>query len=261
MENIGYTAAIFMGLSLGLIGGGGSILTVPILVYFFKQDPLLATTGSLFVVGLNALVGGFSYARKDLVDFKTGLLFAFPGFVGVYFARSIFMPLIPEVIFSTPAFTLTKSLLVLLSFAVLMVAASISMIRTQKKISFDKMKSSFFNVGFSGFLVGAVTGFVGAGGGFLIVPALVVFVGLPMREAIGTSLGIIAMNSLFGFAISIGTQTVDWGLILTITALGFIGLFAGQFLSPRINERALKKGFGFFVLTVGIFIIANKLYD
>lgn len=261
MELLGYIAAIFMGLSLGLIGGGGSILTVPILVYLFGQDPLVATTGSLFVVGSNALFGGLTYARQGLVDFKTGLIFAIPSFAGVYFARNVLLPSIPDTIFSTPGFVLTKPLLVLAGFAILMVAASISMIRTQNKVSPDRKKSGPFRVSSRGFLVGGVTGFVGAGGGFLIIPALVLLLELPMRVAVGTSLAIIAMNSLFGFAISAGSQPLNWDVLLTITALGILGLFAGHHLSPRVEERTLKKGFGLFVLILGLSILISQLKD
>lgn len=260
MEILGYVFAIFMGLSLGLIGGGGSILTVPILVYFFGQDGVVATTGSLFVVGATALVGAVMSARRGLVDFKTGLLFAVPSFFGVSFSRRVLLPLIPEFFSLTPDIAMSKSLLILIFFAILMIAASRTMIRSGKKtISSGPIEPhGLLSVGVKGFLVGATTGFVGAGGGFLIIPALAVLLGLPMRVAVGTSLAIIAANSLFGFLISFGDQPLAWNTLALVTGLGIAGLLAGHRFAHRVPEAALKKGFGYFVLVVGVFVLINQ---
>lgn len=260
MELVGYIAAILMGLSLGLIGGGGSILTVPILVYFFGQDPLSATTNSLFIVGFTALLGAAIYARQGFVDYKNGLIFVLPSFVGVYFARNLILPGIPETIFSLSGMALSKSLLVLLSFATLMILASVSMIKSGGSLTTEKVDRSVGEVALRGVFVGAVTGFVGAGGGFLIIPALVVLLGLTMRRAVGTSLMIITLNSLFGFLISHGRSETDWTFLLSITLLGALGLVAGRLLSSRIDERRLKVGFGFFVFVVGASIVLGQLF-
>ena len=202
MEILGYFASIFMGLSLGLIGGGGSILTVPILVYLFGTNPITATAYSLFIVGTTALVGGLSYLKKKEVDLKTGFLFAVPSFVGVYLTRAYVVPALPDPVFQLGTLVFSKALLIMLVFAVLMVAASVSMIR-QKKATDKKTELSktarILLIGLEGFVVGGVTGFVGAGGGFLIIPALVILVGMPMKMAVGTSLFIIATKSLIGF--------------------------------------------------------------
>lgn len=263
MVALGYFASVIMGVSLGLIGGGGSILTVPILFYLFRQDPLVATTNSLFVVGVTAFVGAAINAKKGNIDFKTGILFALPSFAGVFVSRHFLLPWLPDVLISTPAFTLTKPLLVMISFAVIMVIASRAMIRsgsatTSTLIENEPIAPAFLSVIFKGFFVGCTTGFVGAGGGFLIIPALVLLLGLPMRLAIGTSLGIIAANSLFGFVISPHGST-DWNLLLTICGLGVGGIFIGQLYSSRINERHLKKGFGFFVLVIGGLILMDQI--
>lgn len=261
MEFLGYFAALVMGLSLGLIGGGGSILTVPILVYIFAQDPLVATTGSLFVVGSTAFVGAVSNARKRMIDFKTGVLFAVPSFVGVFAARHFILPNLPEIIYSQHGIVLTKALLVMSAFAILMVLASRAMIRSGSVLAAENkaMPASLLKIGWNGFLVGITTGFVGAGGGFLIIPALVILLKLPMKMAVGTSLAIIAANSLFGFAISANSQALDWKVLLIITAIGAAGIFAGQALSASINEKALKKGFGYFVLLVGSLVLLDQI--
>ncbi len=268
MEILGYMAAVFMGLSLGLIGGGGSILTVPILVYLFAINPLIATSLSLFVVGSTALVGSLlAFWRKE-VELKIGIIFAIPSFLGVFLTKTVLLPRIPDQIFSTHGFVLTKPLLVMGFFAILMLLASLAMIRTKKvkmtspeQVAAQGAKEiNFLAVSGQGFLVGGVTGFVGAGGGFLIVPALVNIVGLNMRKAIGTSLLIIAANSLFGFSVSLAEGlVVDWQLLLSILAVSLLGLFVGSFLSKKVSEGKLKSIFGYFVLIMGSFILLDQI--
>lgn len=195
MEILGYIASILMGLTLGMIGGGGSILTVPILVYLFQINPVIATAYSLFIVGLTALVGGGFYLKKGEVDLKTGFV-AIPSFIGVYLTRAYVMPQLPDPVFTIASISFAKPLLIMIVFAVLMVAASLSMIKskTSNVSSPKEMKAlnRLILISLEGLVVGAITGFVGAGGGFLIIPALVILVGLPMKIAVGTSLFIIA---------------------------------------------------------------------
>ena len=260
---LGYISSIFMGLSLGMIGGGGSILTVPILVYLFNIDPSLATAYSLFIVGLTALFGGINYYRKGEVDLKTGFIFATPSFVGVYLVRSFVIPNLPQELFTFGSMIITKPLLIMLVFAVLMVVASISMIRTKKseskKTDFSPMMK-YLMIGLEGLVVGGVTGFVGAGGGFLIIPALVILVGLPMKIAVGTSLFIIAAKSLLGFIGDVQHQPyIDWALLFQIAVIAIAGLFIGVKVSDKISEKLLKKGFGFFVLIMGSVILFDQL--
>lgn len=265
MELLGYFASIFMGLSLGMIGGGGSILTVPILVYLFKIDPILATAYSLFIVGLTALVGGFGYLKKGEVDLKTGFIFAVPSFVGVYLTRAYVVPQLPDPVFSVGEMAIGKSLLVMLVFAVLMVAASVSMIRKKKESKESKKVLSpaakFGLISLEGLVVGAVTGFVGAGGGFLIIPALVILVGMPMKIAVGTSLFIIAAKSLIGFTGDLQSRgtAIDWTLMLSVAGIAIVGLFLGMSLSKKVSEATLKKGFGYFVLVMGGFILFDQV--
>jgi len=267
MEILGYVAALFMGLSLGLIGGGGSILTVPILVYLFSVDPILATSTSLFIVGSTALLGAYLSWRRNDVHLKMAFQFALPSVLGVFLFKTYLVPSIPSIIFSFHRFQLTKPLLIMGIFAGLMLAASLSMVR--KKSSHSKRTESsdsspkstaWRTLALQGFLVGSVTGLVGAGGGFLIVPALVTIVGLNMRSAIGTSLLIIAMNSLFGFSVSLYQGiSVDWYILLSILSIALFGLIIGSYLSHRVPEKKLKTGFGYFVLIMGTLILMDQI--
>lgn len=266
MELLGYAASILMGLSLGMIGGGGSILTVPILVYLFQTDPVLATAYSLFIVGLTALVGGVSYLKAGEVDLKTGLLFATPSFIGVYLTRAYVVPGLPDPVFTLGTTAISKSLLIMLVFAVLMVLASVSMIRSKKGGQAGSQSHQGMNwqkallIGVEGLVVGGITGFVGAGGGFLIIPALVVLVGMPMKIAVGTSLFIIAAKSLIGFVGDLqGQAHIEWPLLLTVSAIAVAGLFLGMALTKKVSENSLKKGFGYFVLIMGAFILFDQI--
>lgn len=264
MDILGYLAAVAMGISLGLVGGGGSILTVPILVYLFKQDPLIATTGSLFVVGSTAFVGAILNTRKKLIDFKTGVLFAIPSFIGVFAARHFILPLIPDHIISLAGFTFTKPHLVMGFFGIIMVLASRAMIRSGSAtapnvLDSNSANASLLTIIWQGFLIGITTGFVGAGGGFLIIPALVLLLKLPMKMAVGTSLAIICANSLFGFTISLGNLNLEWPLLLKIAAIGILGIAIGQFYSSKVNEKLLKRGFGYLVLFIGSFVILDQI--
>ena len=259
---IGYFLAVIVGISLGLIGSGGSILTVPILVYIMAVEPVLATAYSLFIVGSTALVGGMKSALLKKVDFKTVLIFGIPSIAAVYLTRAFIVPLLPEVIFSIGTFEFTKPIALMLLFAVIMIMASVSMIKPSKVIEDENspMKYNFPLILLEGLLVGVLTGLVGAGGGFLIIPALVLLAKMPMKLAVGTSLFIIAAKSLIGFLGDLkGNQTIDWSLLLLFTFASIIGIFIGIYLSKKIHGAKLKTGFGWFVLLMGIYIILKEL--
>jgi len=266
VEFFGYFASLFMGVVLGLIGGGGSILTVLILVYLFQINAVLATAYSLFIVGITALIGGVSFAQRGLVDFKTGFVFALPSFVGVYLTRAFLVPWIPDPVFVFSDFVLSKSFLILSIFSVLMLMASISMIRGQKpkgktlkKELSPKLKGLIIVL--EGLVIGFFTGLVGAGGGFLIIPALVVLVGLPMKVAVGTSLFIIAAKSLLGFIGDVQAQPmIDWEFLFFVSLASSFGIFFGMRLSSYLSESLLKKGFGFFVFFMGLIILVDQVY-
>ncbi len=264
-EMIGFIAALVIGISLGLIGAGGSILTVPVLVYMLGVEPILATAYSLFIVGVTALTGSIDYMRKGLVNYKAALIFAIPSFVAVFLTRKFLVPAIPAVLWQTDQFTITKSVGILLFFALIMAAAAVSMIRNgqkNKELKTDSAPASFNLpvIGLEGFLVGALTGLVGAGGGFLIIPALVLFAKIPMKQAVGTSLLIIAAKSLIGFTGDIGQQPIDWRFLITFTAMPIVGIFIGGWLARFISGEKLKKGFGWFVLVMAAYMVYKELY-
>ena len=259
---IGFSAAILIGVSLGLIGGGGSILTVPVLVYILGVDPVLATAYSLFVVGSTSLVGAGTYMKKGLVNYKTALVFAIPSFIAVFLTRKFLVPALPDPLFSVGEAIITKNIGIMVFFALIMLAASYSMITAKKCVDCDEDEPVVFNfpmIALEGSVVGVITGIVGAGGGFLIIPALVLLAKLPMKMAVGTSLLIIAAKSLIGFLGDLSSQTIDWQMLLIFTSLSIVGIFIGSALSKKINEKILKTGFGWFVLVMGIYIITKEL--
>ena len=258
---IGYILAVFVGITLGLIGSGGSILSVPILVYVVGIEPVLATAYSLFIVGTTALIGGFQKAKQKLVDFKKVLLFGIPTVIAVFITRRLIVPTIPDLVFSTNNFVLPKSVLIMLVFAIVMVFASIRMIKPIKEESLDTTSQlNYFSIMLNGLLIGFIAGFVGAGGGFLIIPALLFLAKTPMKIAIGTSLFIVATQSLIGFLGDIRpNQIIDWQFLTLFTGFSIVGVFIGNQLSKLVSGEKLKTGFGWFVLAMGIYIIGKEL--
>jgi uncharacterized membrane protein YfcA len=264
MEYLGYFASIIIGLSLGLIGGGGSILTVPVLVYLFHVEPVMATAYSLFIVGSTSLIGAFPKYKQGLISIKTAVIFGIPSIIAVYLTRAFLIPNIPNEISHFGDFILTKNVLLMLFFAVLMIFASFSMIKSSKKKSCEEdMQNQKFNypaILLEGTVVGIITGLVGAGGGFLIIPALVLFSKLSMKMAVGTSLLIIAAKSLIGFMGDRQNSYMDWTLLFSVTAFAIAGIFIGNRLNKFVDGEKLKRVFGWFVLFMGIYIIFMEIY-
>lgn len=260
MEVMGYVAALFIGISLGLIGGGGSILTVPVLVYLFGVSPLLATSYSLFVVGSTSLVGAFNNYRKGLVSIRTALLFGITSITTVFLTRKFLIPAIPKTFGRIGSFEITEAVVTMVLFAILMVTAAIAMIKSKAKQENEtgNKKIDILKLSVYGVAIGLATGLLGAGGGFLLIPTLVLLVKLPMKEAVGTSLLIIALNSLIGFTGDLGHFTVNWFFLLTITTIAVAGIFIGGVLNKKISGDKLKKGFGVFVLVMGIYILIRE---
>jgi uncharacterized protein len=264
MEIIGYLASVLIGISLGLIGGGGSILTVPVLVYLFDVEPVMATAYSLFIVGATSLVGAIPKHKEGMVNLKTALIFGLPSIVAVYMTRAWVVPMIHNPVVTLGGLIVTKAMFLMGIFAFLMVFASISMIKANANPSNSEtntpQKFNYPMILLEGTVVGILTGMVGAGGGFLIIPALVFFSKLPMKQAVGTSLLIIAAKSLFGFLGDISHATMDWKLLISVTILAISGILLGNRLSRNIDGEKLKKSFGWFVLVMGIYILIKEFY-
>jgi len=263
IEILGYSGALIIGVVLGLIGGGGSILTVPILVYALSFNPVVSTAYSLFVVGSTAMVGAIRNMFKGMVDFRTAIIFSIPAFIAVYLTRAFLIPAIPEVLysFSESDITITKDLAIMLFFAIIMLLASLSMIRNKNGDTEEEtvIQYNYPLIVVEGAVVGVLTGIVGAGGGFLIIPALVLFAKLPMKKAVATSLLIIAIKSLIGFLGDVQNLDIDWPFLLTFSSLSIIGIFIGIWLNKFIDGKKLKKAFGWFVLVMGVYIIYKEL--
>jgi uncharacterized membrane protein YfcA len=263
LEIAGYIASLIIGISLGLIGGGGSILTVPVMVYLFGVQPLLATSYSLFVVGVTSLFGAITNFRKGRVNLKTALLFGLSSIITVFFTRKFLIPAIKGLTVNVAGFTITEPIFTMILFSLLMIMAAYTMI--VKKSNAEEKPSSSKNNNFThlflyGIVIGFITGLLGAGGGFLLIPTLVLVLGLPMKEAVGTSLLIIALNSLIGFTGDLGHFIIEWKLLLRVTLIAIIGILVGGQLSKKIQGEKLKTAFGWFILIMGIYIIAKETF-
>jgi uncharacterized membrane protein YfcA len=259
---VGYILAVFVGITLGMLGSGGSILSVPILVYIMGIEPVLATAYSLFVIGTTSLVGGIHKAKQKLVDFNKVILFGIPAVISVFVSRKVLVPKIPEIIFSSDDYTLSKSVLIMVVFAIVMVFASVRMIKPlEEKVVSNDEKLNYYKIAFLGICIGLISGFVGAGGGFLIVPTLLVFANTQMKMAVGTSLFIVSSQSLIGFIGDImSDQQIDWKLLAFFTLASVFGIFIGNFISKKVADNKLKISFGSFVLAMGIYIIIREFF-
>jgi uncharacterized membrane protein YfcA len=262
MEIFGYIASVLIGVSLGLIGGGGSILTVPVLVYLFGIDTLVATEYSLFIVGISSVAGSLAYVKKRLVNLKIAVVFGIPSIIFIFLTQNYLLPIIPDEVFKINRLIITKDIFLLLIFAGLMIIASYKMIRNDGKLKEQKQanKNNILLVAGEGFVVGVLTGLVGAGGGFMIIPALVNLLKTPMKVAIGTSLVIISLNSLIGFFSSIQGTAINWSFLSSISAIAVLGIMIGTYLSKKIDGEKLKPAFGWFILIMGIYIIIKEIF-
>lgn len=267
MEVLGYIASVAIGVALGLIGGGGSILTLPVLVYLFGVPVVLATTYSLFIVGFTALIGSLSYYTNKLVDVRMFFLFGIPSVISVFLTRQYVVPLLPEELGQVGSLVITKDAFIMAIFAVLMVAAAYGMLRPSRgqgeagkgahEVSSGTLKYPL--VLLEGAVVGGVTGLVGAGGGFLIIPALVFLGKLPMKMAIGTSLLIIAAKSLIGFFAEVGVIAIDWVFLAAVSSFAIVGMVFGTLIAKRLPGESIKPIFGWFTLIMGLYILIKEL--
>ncbi len=269
----GMIAAVVIGMVLGTLGGGGSILTVPVLVYVVGLPAVQATAYSLFVVGLSAAVGAVGYVRAGHVNLRVAAIFAAPSLVAVFLTRRFVVPAIPDPVFSLGSMAVGKDALIMTLFAVTMVLAALSMIRGCLRCRANAGSNrdsrpggtrehgpSLPVVALEGLVVGTVTGLVGAGGGFLIIPALVLIGGLGMKEAVGTSLAIITVKSLIGFLGDVGAATsIDWAFLLPFAAMTALGIIVGMIATRHVESARLRPVFGWFVLGMGALITIQEV--
>lgn len=264
IEIFGYASALVIGISLGLIGGGGSILAVPVLAYLFSVNEKVATAYSLFIVGASALVGGLKQHFKGYVDWRTAIVFGLPAIIGVTVVRKFVVPALPDVLFALGDFDFTRRMGMFGLFAALMIPAAFSMLKTRKEnnnANKGKVTYNYPLILAEGLLVGGITGMIGAGGGFLIIPALVILANVEMKVAVGTSLIIIAFKSLLGFFFGDAlTMQIDWIFLALFTGLSFVGIFIGSYLSNFIDGSKLKKGFGYFIFVMAVFIFYMEFF-
>ena len=265
MEIFGYICSILIGMSLGLIGSGGSILTVPVLVYLMHMNPLIATTSSLFIVGITSLVGGLRAYNKKTVDFEAVTEFGIPSIFSIFITRHYLLPALPHHFISSGNISVSREMFLMIAFALLMLVAGISMIRSKyiesnpgERVGARQNRS--WALAILGLVIGVITGLLGAGGGFLIIPTLVLFLKIKMKTAVGTSLFIIAINSLLGFVFSLKQFEYNWILMLAFTILSIAGLFIGIRLSSKIPGLRLKQAFGYFVILMGLYIVVKEIF-
>lgn len=259
---IGYLLSIFIGLSLGLIGGGGSILTIPILVYCFNVDPVIASTYSLFVVGITSMAGALSHYQKGNVNMEVAVLFGIPSLIAVFIMRKWVMPMMPLHLITIGGHQLTKPVLLMTVFAIIMVIASVSMIRKRKEQPVtNHLYTNYKRLILLSILVGTITGFVGIGGGFIIIPSLILFAGLPMKKAVGTSLTIMTISSLIGVLGDVSRhEPINYTFLATFSAFAIAGIIVGCYLTKYIHDARLKPAFGWFVLCIGVVVLFSTIH-
>jgi uncharacterized protein len=260
LEIVGFFGAFLTGIVIGLFGGGGSILAVPIFVYFFKLNPVLATSYSMFVVGSSAAVGTIINIKKKLIAYKTAVIFTLPALVSVYMTRRFLIPNIPDILFSFKDFDITKKMVLMLLFSLVIIISSIPMMK--QPITEPNTTTSEKNYGLLiviGLAVGVLTGLIGAGGGFIIVPALVLFARITIKQAVATSLIIIAFNSLVGFCSDLSLLKIEWDFLILFTALSILGILIGTYISSFVRESTLKTNFARFMIIMAAIIIFKEL--
>jgi len=265
MEIIGFVCAMLVGISLGVLGSGGSILTVPIMVFLFNINPVAATGYSLFVVGITSAIGCATYIRKKLVDIRTALIFAVPSIISVFITRHFLMTSVPDIILKTDSYVLTKDLFIMILFAILMMIIAYNMIHTANYKEADQSevkKINYLWLVSIGFVSGILTGALGVGGGFIIIPALVLFAKIPIKMSVGTSLLIIAFNSLSGFIQEVITkhENLDFKFLFIFSLISILGIFIGFRLTMNLYPSQMKRTFGWFVLVMGICVFIKEVF-
>lgn len=258
-EIAAFFCSLVIGLVMGLIGSGGSILSVPIFVYLFSMDTLQATTYSLFVVGATSFVGTIPYLKKKLVDINHVLYFGVASVIAVVSVRALILPHLPEILYDNGSFVVKKDTFILVLFSILMFLSALKMIKNKTIVRRPNARNSKELLIIQGIGIGVLTGLIGAGGGFLIIPALVLILGLDMKSAIGTSLCIITINSIVGFSSSVRHVDIDWNVLMIFTAISIIGILLGHQINKRVKPTSLKPIFGWFIILIAVFIVIKEL--
>jgi uncharacterized membrane protein YfcA len=258
MEFFGYLLAVLIGIFLGIFGGGGSLLAVPVFAYIFSLDEKVATAYSLFTVGISSIVG--TIKQLGNIEWKVTLIFGIPSIIAVWLTRFFIIPNLPEIIFDNESFIITRRMLIFGIFTFLLLISSFSMIfETSKNVKPINIKNFYVLIIIEGFIVGGLTGFVGAGGGFLIIPALIILIGLDIKKAIATSLIIIALKSTFGFFLGdVMVMNIDWDFLIYFTLLTSLGVIIGTYFGKSIDKLKLKKWFGIFIMVIAISILFKE---
>lgn len=258
MVLLGLLLWLLIGLLLGLMGAGGSIITVPVLVYLFRIDASTAALYSLFIVGTTSSLGAFSYLKQGLVSRKATLDFGLPSIISVVLTKLFIEPRIPDVFFYVKGVAFTKATFLMCMLSVAMFVSSYRIIRSKNNGPEREATDNYFTLIIRGVVVGVLCGLVGIGGGFLIIPALILFCRLDIKKAIGTSLTIIAIQSMAGFLSGWRSYSINWPFILQISLIMMLGVFIGSALSKKVDGRRLKTGFGWLVAVAAVYIIAHE---
>ncbi len=260
MEIIGFVLIFLVGLILGLVGGGGSLLAIPILIYIFSLDVITASSYSLFLIAITCAVGTALRYKNHTIDVNSGILFGLPSIISLFLTRWLIIPELPEIIFQFGTMVLSKRLFLLSVFSMMIVMTSIPMIlrKGDQDIRIQNKKSILLI--FLGLIIGFVTGLVGIGGGFIILPVLFLVAKLPFQKAVGTSIFIIFMKSAIGFLGDLFHYQPDWLFLLMLSSISVLGIFSGIRISAHINTMKLKTAFGWLLLFIGISVITKELH-
>lgn len=250
-----------IGLCLGLVGAGGSILTIPVFVYILKTEPVTSTVYSMFIVGICSLAGSIRSFFKGFIDVKVALLFGVPSVTGVFIARKLIFPALPQKVFCVWGMAVSKNVCIMLCLAAIMLVVSIKMLKKPVKnaaTTGNSTKNKTFLVFCQGMVTGIITGLLGVGGGFLIMPALLLWLKLPVKTAIGTALLIITINSFTGFITSYNMVHIEWSLLVKFATGAIAGILVGTKLSEKIHPGNLKIALGWFIIATSIYVLYTQ---
>ena len=259
---LGYAGAMATGFVLGLLGGGGALLSIPVLVYLFKIEASVATGYSLFLVAITASIGAVQNIREKFIDYTAALYYGIPSVITVFVVRRFVMPSLPKVFFHINGYAVDKNHFILFVLCLVMFIAAYKMISSANTNTDDTPhETNHFKLAFYAIFIGAFLGLVGVGGGFLMVPALIYFANVSPKKAIGTSLLLVAINSFIGFAGDVSSSTsIDWKFLCIFSLFSITGVILGNYAATLIHNNKLKVYFGWFILVVAILMVVKELF-